>query len=242
LRYVAALLASLVLPVAALAAEDPAIATYTATYSVEFKGKELGSSEFSVRYLADKELYEFTSRTQAKGMLKLITPNPVIERSHFRVDNGRIVPIEFWYEDGSRKGEDNVHIVFDWSRQIALVSYQSGRREMMLKPGALDRGSLQVALMRDMATAGKPSAYLLADDEAVSDYVYQDNGAATTATGMGQLPTQSLMQHREGSSRSNYLWLAPQLRFLPVRIEQRRDGEVNSAFTLQTVKGLEAAR
>jgi len=27
-----------------------------------------------------------------------------------------------------------------------------------------------------------------------------------------------------------------------VRIEQRRDGEVNSAFTLQSVKGIEAAR
>ena len=86
------------------------------------------------------------------------------------------------------------------------------------------------------------STYLLADDEAVSDYVYADNGAATTATGIGQLPTQSLVQHREGSSRSNYLWLAPQLRFLPVRIEQRRDGEVHSAFTLQTVTGIEAAR
>ena len=242
MRHASSLLTLLLLPALTLAAEDPSIATYTATYSVEYKGKDLGTSEFSVRYLADKELYEFTSRTQAKGMLKLITPNPVVERSHFRVEGGRIVPVEFWYEDGSRKGEDNVHIAFDWQRQIAIVSGESGRREMALKPGALDRGSLQVALMRDLATSGKPGTYLLADDDSVSDYVYQDNGTATMATGIGQLPTQSLMQHREGSSRSNYLWLAPQLRFLPVRIEQRRDGEVNSAFTLRSVDGLDAAR
>lgn len=222
----------------AVAAEDPNIATYTALYQVEYKGKDLGTSEFTVRYIADRDVYEFTSRTVAKGLLKLASPNPVVERSEFKVEGGRIVPLEFWYEDGSRKGEDNAHIVFDWQRQIATVSKSNGRREMALKPGALDRGSMQVALMRDLATTGKPATYVLADDDSVSDYIYQDQGAATTATGLGSLATQSYMQQREGASRSNWLWVAPSLKFVPARIEQRRNGEVQSAFTLQRVTGL----
>lgn len=226
----------------ALAAEDPSITTYTALYQVQYKGKDLGTSEFTVRYVADRDVYEFTSRTIAKGLLKLASPNPVVERSEFKIEAGRIVPLEFWYEDGSRKGEDNAHIVFDWQRQVAIVSTDGGRREMALRPGALDRGSMQVALMRDLSATGKPGEYVLADDDSVSDYVYQDNGAATTATGLGSLTTQSLMQQREGSSRSNWLWVAPSLRFLPARIEQRRNGEVQSAFTLQSVKGIEASR
>jgi hypothetical protein len=226
----------------AFAAEDPSVVTYSATYQVEYKGKDLGTSEFSVRYLADKDVYEFMSRTLAKGMLKLVTPNPVVERSQFRVENGRIVPLDFWYEDGSRKGEDNVHIAFDWPRQVAVVNNDSGRHEMALKPGALDRGSMQVALMRDLATTGKAGPYLLADEESIADYVYRDNGMASTPTKLGQLATQSLMQQREGSSRSNYIWLAPELKFLPARIEQRRDGEVNSAFTLLSVQGIDKTR
>jgi hypothetical protein len=36
--------------------------------------------------------------------------------------------------------------------------------------------------------------------------------------------------------------MAPELRFLPVRIEQRRDGEVQTGFTLLAVDGLTPAR
>jgi hypothetical protein len=217
-----------------------AVPTYQAIYAVEYKGKDLGTSEFAVRYVEERDVYEFSSRTLAKGLLKLMSPNPVIERSEFRVEGERLVPLEFWYEDGSRKGEDNLHIVFDWDRQVAVVGTSDGRREMPLTTGALDRGSLQVALMRDLERTGRPGSYLLADDESVKSYDYVDNGEATTATGLGQLATRSLTQQREGSSRSTWLWLAPELRFLPVRIEQRRDGEVQTAFTLSSVEGLEA--
>jgi hypothetical protein len=217
---------------------DAAVATYTATYNVEYKGKEAGTAEFSVVHLAERDLYEFTSRVLAKGLLKLARPKPVVERSHFRVDAAGVRPLEFWYEDGSRSGDDNVHIAFDWDRRIATVSGTEARREMALPAAALDRGTLQVALMRDLATTGVPDSYTLADDDSVSSYEYTDNGNATMTTGIGPLETRALTQQRTGSSRTTWLWVAPELRFLPVRIEQRRDGEVQTAFTLVSVSGL----
>jgi Protein of unknown function (DUF3108) len=132
-------------------------------------------------------------------------------------------------------------MVFDWQRNIATVSDSDGRRELATPAGALDRGSMQVALMRDLAASGRPATYLLADEDSVNDYVYQDNGTATTQTKAGDFATQSLSQHRDGSSRSTILWLAPALRFLPVRMEQLKNGEVQTAFTLESVTGLPAA-
>ena len=41
------------------------------------------------RYLADRDLYEFSSRVIAKGLLKLARPKPAVERSQFRVDAER---------------------------------------------------------------------------------------------------------------------------------------------------------
>jgi hypothetical protein len=224
------------------AAEDPTVATYTATYRAQYKGKEAGTAEFAVRYLADRDLYEFSSRVLAKGLLKLARPNPAVERSHFRVGSDGLQPLEFWYEDGSRSGEDNFHIVFDWDRRIATVSNEGGRREMALEGPALDRGSLQVALMRDLASTGAPRTYRLADEDSVADYEYTDNGTATMQTGAGSLETRILTQQRAGSSRATWLWVAPELGFLPVRIEQRRDGEVQTAFELQSVTGLDEGR
>ena len=217
---------------------DATVATYTATYNVEYKGKEAGTATFSVAHLADRDLYEFTSTVTAKGLLKLARPKPAVDRSQFRIDAGGVRPLEFWYEDGSRSGEDNLHITFDWDRRIATVSGAEARRELALPAGALDRGTVQVAVMRDLATTGAPGKYDLVDEDSVTDYEYTDNGTATMATGVGSVETRVLTHQRAGSSRTTWLWVAPELRFLPVRIEQRRDGEVQTAFTLVSVSGL----
>ncbi len=92
--------------------------------------------------------------------------------------------------------------------------------------------------MRDLAATGAPRTYTIADEDSVADYEYTDNGTATTTTGIGSVETARLTQQRAGSSRATWLWVAPELRFLPVRIEQRRDGEVQTAFTLVSVSGL----
>ena len=220
----------------AQAADD--VQTYTATYNAEAKGKEIGTAEFSVRYIPERSVYEFKSATMAKGFLKLAVPNPAVQRSEFRVTAAGLEPLEFWYEDGSRKGEGNVHLVFDWQRKVVTTNSKHGRKEFAIPPGALDAGTLQVALMHDLATTGKPGRYKLVDEDSVTDYVYQDQGDAKTSTGMGELTTHAFMQQRAGSNRVNWVWTVPQLKFLPARIEQRRDGEVNSAFTLTNVKGI----
>ncbi|HSG66146.1 MAG TPA: hypothetical protein VLD39_14140, partial [Gammaproteobacteria bacterium] len=71
-----------------------------------------------------------------------------------------------------------------------------------------------------------------------SAYEYIDNGTATMVTDAGSFAPRVLSQQREGSSRANWLWVAPELHFLPVRIEQRRNGEVQTAFILTRVTGL----
>ncbi len=231
------LLTGLWLPgLAAHAADD--VQTYTATYTAEAKGKELGLATFSVRYIPERMVYEFKSETIVKGFLKLAVPNPVVTRSEFRSAATGLEPLEFWYEDGSRKGDNNVHIVFDWQRKVATTSSKHGRKEFAIQPGALDSGTLQVALMHDLATTGKPGRYLLTDEDSITEYVYQDQGDAKTATGMGQLKTHAYNQQRQGASRVNWVWALPDMKFLPARIEQRKDGEVNSAFTLKSVSGM----
>ncbi len=236
-----------ILVVLALAAQtahaaEADIATYTATYRVAYKGREAGTAEFGVRYLADRDVYEFSSRVMAKGMLKLARPNPAVERSEFRIAAGAIQPLQFWYEDGSRSGEDNFHIAFDWERRVATVDSADARREFALPESALDRGSLQVALMSELAATGAAGTLTLADEDGIVEYEYTDGGTATMPTGTGPVATRVLTQQRAGSSRVTSLWVAPELHFLPVRIEQRRGGEVQTAFELVNVSGLTPSR
>ena len=221
------------------AAADASIPTYSAVYQVEYKGKDARHAPSSKSRTTPRATPTSSPRApSSKGSLKLASPNPVIERSHFRVVDGRIRPIEFWYEDGSRKGEDNLHVEFDWQRRVAIVSGEGARREVALDDRSLDRGSMQVALMRDMIVVAAARATTASRARTTSKATCSPTTAKRqTPTGIGTLTTRSFTQQREGSSRSTWLWFAPELSYLPVRIEQRRDGEVQTAFQLDVADG-----
>ena len=220
-------------------AADPALAPYTAKYQVEYKGRDAGLADFSLSYDAAQDLYTFQTYLKVKGLLRLIAPNAAIEHSVFVVRNGHIEPREFRYEDGTRKGGNNYQARFDWNtRKVVLEGEQ--RVELDVAPGTLDRGSLQVALMHDMAARRTLGPYVLADEDSLKTFEYTLVGEERMQTPIGELAVLRYRQQRVGSSATTSLWVAPQLQYLPVRIERRRGDETDTIFTLESVEGLGA--
>jgi len=222
-----------------LPAVEPAeVVEYTAEYEVRDGRRRVARAEFSVRQVADGR-YVFNSSAQARGIYRLVLPDPAIERSEFVLNGDRIVPLSFRYEDGSRSGEDNYSVEFDAAAGEARVSGPAGAGTFPFDEGLLDRGSLQVALMSDLAACRSPGPYTYVDDDGIRTYHYEQLEDRPAETGIGTLETVRFSQQRQGSSRLTHIWLAPDLAFLPVRIEQVRDGEIDTAFTLEDVEGLE---
>ena len=212
------------------------IATYSAIYDVHYKGRRVGTSEFSVRWDSATRHYHYASNTRVKGLLRLISPKPVIEESEFLLTTEFVQPLNYLYEDGSRKGDDNFRIAFDWTGNTAEINGDSGPVAITLSPNTLDRASLQVAIMRDLAAGSAVGPYLFVDDDGLKTYEYSEEEGAEADTGMGQIAVRRFRQQRQGSSRSTILWMAPSLRYLPVRIEQIRNGEIETVFALDTVE------
>jgi hypothetical protein len=225
---------------AGFADAQPLLPTYKAVYEVRYKGRDVGSAEFSVSYDGARDVYTFRSHARIKGMLRLLVPNPTVEHSEFVVRDGQIRPLQFRYEDGTRGARDSFTAVFDWDAKTVLID-KGAHFSAGLAPGTLDRGSMQVAVMRDMATGGTLGPYALADEDSIRTYTYTLIGEERTETALGELATVRYRQQREGSSRSTTLWAAPELRFLPVRIEQQRGNEAQLAFVLESVEGLDVA-
>ncbi|MEE8093078.1 MAG: DUF3108 domain-containing protein [Gammaproteobacteria bacterium] len=239
---VAGLLAAAAWPAPAPVAADPAIRAYSAVYEVHYNNKRVGTSEFSVRYDTSRGIYRFSSSTAARGVLKIIRPRPIVERSEFVSEAGTITPLEFWFEDGSRRGHDNFHILFDWDNEVAVAETEDGRQEFPLAHGTLDRGTMQIQVMLDMAQPGSLGSYTLTDDDGLTTYDYRADGDTLLETPYGSLSTQAFIQERAGSSRRLLLWAAPELHYLPVRIEQQRDGETRSVLVLESVEWLNSAQ
>jgi hypothetical protein len=214
------------------------VVPYRADYSVRYKGRRVARAEFSVTAEGDGQ-YVYSSSTKARGLLKLVAPHPAVDRSRFRVTDGAIRPSRFEYEDGSRKGDDNFSIDFDAKTREAHIATADGSKSVPFDAGLLDRGTLQVALMRDLRACRTPGPYRYVDDEGIETYRYERIDDSPAETGIGTLETVRFAQQRENSSRRTILWLAPELAFLPVRMEQLRDGEVETVFTLESLDGIE---
>jgi hypothetical protein len=221
-----------------LTAESSGVTEYQATYEVQYKGRRVAAAEFSVAANAASE-FTFYSSTRARGLLRLAAPNPATEQSRFMIENGRLKPVDFNYADGSRKGEDNYAVEFDQAAREIRVTSESGPQILPLEHDLLDRGTLQVALMRDLTACKPPDAYRYVDDDGINLSRYERLDDQPAETGIGTLPTQRYSQQREGSSRKTVLWMAPELAYLPVRIEQFRNGELETVFSLDSVAGIE---
>ena len=236
---IASLLVSAAWPAPAPVAADPAIHAYSAVYELHYKDNRVGTSEFSVRYDSTRGVYRYSSSSALRGIRRIIAPGTVVERSEFVSEAGRITPLEFWFEDGSRRGEDNFHIRFDWDNGIAITETAEGRKEFPLAHGTLDRGTMQVQLMLDMARHGALGSYTVLDEDGPRTYDYRADADALLETPFGSLSTQAFIQEREGSSRRELLWSAPELHYLPVRLEQERNGETRTMMLLESVEWLD---
>jgi hypothetical protein len=228
--------AGLTVPPKARAQAD-AITVYSADYEVRYKGRHVANATFAVRSLAPGE-YQFDSSTAARGLLRLASPNAALETSRFDIAAGKLRPQHFSYEDGSRKGEDNFTIDFDASNDVIRVMGPQVSLTLPFEPDLLDRGSLQVALMHTLNQCIAPQQLRYVDDDGVATYRYSRLEDLAADTGIGDVPTVRFAQQSEGSSRRTIIWLAPEYGFVPVRIEQERNGEVETVFTLESVSGV----
>jgi hypothetical protein len=207
---------------------------YEATYRVEYKGIYAGNALFALHFDAERQRYVFESRTQARGLAKLIRRHPAVERSEFLVRDGKIVPLQYAFDDGTRKGKRSNRIVFDWDRGVAMSTYKGITAEVPVKPGTLDRMTMQTAVMRDMGLPAGPAGYVLVDGNELKRYRYELVGTTNTDSALGSLLTKQYRQIREGgSSRQLQIWVAPSLNYMPVRMEQQRQGKTETVFTLQ---------
>lgn len=232
----------ILLPVVVLAAATSAaqvstaqpIAEYRATYDVSHEGRRAATAEFSVVATGNGE-YLYRSVTEVRGLLKLIAPNAATEQSRLRLAGNDLASLQFDYVDGSRKGEDNFSIAFDSAAGQVRITRADGTETLPYRPDLLDRGSLQVAVMRDLAGCRMPGTYRWVNDDGITTYRYERLDDRVAETGVGDLPTIRLRQQREGSSRQSILWLAPSQSFVPVIVEQIDDGVTETVFTLSTI-------
>jgi hypothetical protein len=226
----AALLLALCLPGLALAAvPGDALAPFKASYSIKWNGMAAGTGELQLEQLPDGR-WAYTSRVHGRGLFRLAIPANQVSRSVFRIVNGKVVP------DSYQSDEHEQQLSFDWGAGRVTGTVNRKRINLPTQPGLLDPLSVQVALMQELLSGRTPARFVLIDEERIKDYLYAVEGSEELESSAGTHRTDIFSSKRPGSRKATYFWCAPQLGYIPLKVERRDGREVEWSMQLASLQ------
>jgi len=232
LLAIAGPLANAAWPTDARADEPPAIAPFSAHYSADWKSMSVGTSDLDLKRNASDGTYEYTWRITARGVFRIVYNDDVVQKSWFSVNGDHVRPEKYRAEQGDSK----VSIDFDWSGGRARGESEKKPVDLKLTEGIQDVMSIQIEVMLDLKNGDLPKTFKIVDKDEIKDFLYTLEGPARIRTPLGELDTVVVASQRAGNNRVLRMWFAPSLGYIPVQAERSRDGKLEFAMRIKTLK------
>ena len=181
------------------------------------------------------DTWTYTSRSAPRGIGNLLSERPRT-MSVLRVTESGVQPLSYEGDDGTGSSRHTVEVRYDWNSARATGVYEQTPVDLKLASGVQDDSSVQVAMMLELLRGRTPDRFLLLDKNTVREYRYRREGEETLKTPLGAVAAVIYSSQRANSPHVNRYWCAPELGYIPLRVEQRRDGDVQWSMEIQSLK------
>ena len=217
------------------AAEGQSPVTFKATYKLYASGLEIAESVREVSKTGENQ-YNYRSESHTIGIAAFFHKDNIIENSNWKIMANKLVPTDYSYVRTRGKKNKNISVRFDWDRKTIASQVNDNKIELPLTDGMLDKLSYQYAIMHDLHHNQFPEQYTVADARKVKTYQFEKAGKETITTPLGDMDTVKINRIDDETRLS--FWCAPELQYLPVKIEQtEEDGQVITTV-IQNIEGL----
>ncbi|KEA62726.1 Enzyme involved in the deoxyxylulose pathway of isoprenoid biosynthesis [Marinobacterium lacunae] len=188
---------------------------FRATYSAKLDGGLAISAD------ATRELKQL----EDGGWVFTSTADAVLARQHeksqFTYLDEQIHPLSYSYQREVLGRERRVKLAFNWKKQRVTTTVDDKPWHMQIPPGTQDKLSYQLQLRRDLAEGNTALRYDVADGGLLSEYIFKVLGEESIETRAGTFNAIKVERVREeGSGRTTYIWFAPDLEYLIVKLYQ----------------------
>ena len=213
---------------------DAFLPEFDLRFDLHRDGLLVGHTVVRLRKRAD-ERWEYTRRSRPTGIASLLRSDIVEETSRWRRHQDHIRPERYDYH---RRGNHprRVRIDFDWVEGRATNTLDGQTWRMDIPRETLDKLSVELALMRDLreleAGESRTWRYSVADGGHLKHYLFEMQGQETLESPVGPLQTRVLLSRRDHDDQQTRYWMAPELGYLPVRIERLRGGNETAVMQL----------
>ena len=220
----------LFLPLSALAS----LPDFRASYDFERGRMKIGESTFELER-SQENIYRYTSEAKATGFLSIFVDDVIREESIFKYEDDRFWPVSYEYRQLNSDKDRNENIAYNWTDNIAAVSYRGHESSQKLSAGMLDRFLMQLAISVEAQQGRFDRSYNVLDNGRVKQYRIRSRGMEEISTPAGTFMALRVDRVDRNADKFLRMWLAPELDYLPVKIEQEKRNEEPLRLTLRSI-------
>jgi hypothetical protein len=226
-RTLAALLSVALCSVAAADELKP----FSASYEWSWHGMAVAVS--GVQLERTGENWTYTSKSDPRGLGKMFSERPHMV-SVLRVTPKGVEPISYKATDGTNSDKRTIDLKYDWNAHRLTGVYEQTQVDLPLTADVQDDASVQVAMMVELLGGRTPDHFSLLNKDKLRVYHYKREGEATVKTPFGDVATVIYSSQADYSPRTTRFWCAPERGYVPMRVEQKKDNEVQWTMEIRS--------
>jgi hypothetical protein len=208
---------------------DTLLTPHTAEYKVKIS---VISGRLNTELRRTENGYIANHVVRPTGLARIITRGTMDVTSEFNAQPDGLKPVRFQAVDTIRD-EPDIDLRFDWDTNEAFGTVGAENVRLQLDGIAYDSISIQYELMHDLMKGDPSEQYTLFDVDQMRIANVSNIGEKEVKTKAGTYIAVGIRHQKEGSDRTTTLWCVKELDYLPVIIEQHRDGKVNFRAKLE---------
>jgi hypothetical protein len=219
------------------------IGAYTASYSLYWHGVKVGKSEHVIEKISNTQ---YMASSHSTPMFSFY-PFENYEKSEFIVEKGLVRPLHYIYQEYSKGKMIKGSIAFNWKKKIALMNKELNKEKSPTEQHAfstehpiqdkithffqlredLRARKLQHAKQAIHADNKSAMHYTVLEPSHLKQYPFEILGEEKLKTEMGDFKTIVVLHTSENKERVTKLWLAEELDYIIVKLEQTRKGKLS---------------
>lgn len=208
-------------------------------YKAEYKVKiSVLSGKLATEFRRSGEGYVAQSIITPSGLANVFLNGFVEETSWFDVSANGVVPDRYKSVDTLTKDQKEMSFAFDWQANEVSGNIADVHHVIPLPGPVQDRVSIQYELMHELMNGAPADNYLMLNEEELRPIFVSNIGTKVVKVPFGKFTAVGIQHRNEDASRVSTLWCVEELGYLPVIIEQHRDGKLRVRAVLSEYEAI----
>lgn len=204
---------------------------YFAHYDVYRNGKLLGTSTSVLSREQDGKWFYRVSTEATKGLGGLLG-GEINESARFTVEAGVLKSEHYDLEQKVAFSKTRRSVDFDWVAKRASGKNQKKDWQMALQGDETDRLSANIRIRQQLAAGETQLSFRTIEKGELKIRDFEVHAAEMVATEMGEMLAIPVHRKHSNAKRTTVTWHAPQLGYLPVRVEHAKKGDDSGKLIL----------